>query len=70
MQITIHYPLPSGNHPGGRLQRKARLRKKQLKYRLAKAYSFKGEAVLQSSHNFDENGDMLCEMSFSFCKNS
>jgi len=40
--ISFHYPLPSGmRHPGGRLQRKSRLKKKQQKYRFKNGYSFK-----------------------------
>lgn len=45
--VTLHYPLPSGMRQlGGRLQRKARLRKKQLKYRLEKKYSFRWPAFI------------------------
>jgi len=64
--VTIHYPLPSGKrHLGGRLQRKARLRKKQNKYRLQNGYSFCMPAYVEKSELVDIDG--VTHQEFTFC---
>jgi len=61
-KVTLSYPLPSGQrHLGGRLLRKARLRKKQMKYRFANQYSFMFNSVVQNVERTDENGQCFIE---------
>ena len=63
--IAIQYPLPSGMcHPGGRLQRKARLRKKQQKYRFENGYSFQGIGAIQDAKIQNIGGDLMKTMTF------
>jgi hypothetical protein len=56
--ITIHFPLPKGRHPGGRLQRKKRLRKKQLKYRVDNWFSFSRKAFIAGWGSEEIDGPM------------
>lgn len=63
MKTTIHFPLPSGKvHPGGRLQRKSRLRKKQTKYRIANGYSFVRTAVVSDGRWVEVDGELTWEV--------
>jgi hypothetical protein len=62
---AIHYPLQSGiRHPGGRLQRKARLRKKQQKYRFKAGYSFKGLGAISDTKIENMGGELLKTMTW------
>jgi hypothetical protein len=66
-EVTIHFPMPSGiRHPGGRSQRKARLRKKQLKYRLERKYSFCRPAYVEGCESVEVNGVLQQEVLFRF----
>jgi len=63
--IAIHYPLPSGiRHPGGRLQRKARLKKKQQKYRFKNGYSFQWIGAISDTKIESIGGDLMKTMTF------
>ncbi len=68
--ITTHYPLPSGlRHPGGRLQRKARLRKKQMKYRFESGYSFRGFGHISDQRTEMVDGVLEKTITFSMIRN-
>jgi hypothetical protein len=64
--VTIHFPLPSGRHPGGRLQRKKRLRKKQLKYRLDNWFSFSQKAFMSAWGSEEIEGQMYATVNVTF----